>query len=238
MDSKRRILVVEDEQHLAVGIKFNLEAEGYTVDLVPDGAAALKLFDDAKNHFDLVVLDLMMPGMSGYAVCESLRESGHFMPILILSAKTLPEDRARGFDVGADQYLTKPFDLDELISRIKNLIARHENAAKIESSATPAQYAFGQARINFDTHEVTVDSKSVRLTPLELKLLGYFITNEGRVIPRGELLEKVWDMPAHLKTRAPDQIIRRLRKTFEPKPESPVHFLTIRDGGYRFVASP
>lgn len=238
MEPKRRILVVEDEEHLAVGIKFNLEAEGYAVQLVPDGATALELFDQADVNFDLIVLDLMMPGMSGYAVCESLRESGHFMPILILSAKTLPEDRARGFDVGADQYLTKPFDLDELISRVKNLIARHESAANAESTGVPSPYAFGNAEIDFDTHEVTVNSESVRLTPLELKLLGYFITNEGRVIPRGELLEEVWDMPAHLKTRAPDQIIRRLRKTFEPSPETPVHFLTIRDGGYRFVATP
>ena len=178
-----------------------------------------------------------MPGMSGYAVCESLRESGHFMPILILSARSLPEDRARGFDAGADQYLTKPFELDELISRVKNLIARHEKATAAKSVAnTPAKFSFGAAQVDFDTHEVTVNGETVRMTPLELRLLEYFLTNEGRVIPRGELLENVWDMPPHIKTRAPDQIIRRLRKTFEPQPDSPVHFLTIRDGGYRFVA--
>lgn len=235
MDAHHRILVVEDEEHLAVGIKFNLEAEGYQVQLVPDGASALSLIGQ-ESDFDLIVLDLMMPGMSGYAVCESLRESGHFMPILILSAKTLPDDRARGFDAGADQYLTKPFELDELLSRIKNLIARHEKAKGTPpSNSLTSPYQFGDAEINFDTHEVAVHGQTVRLTPLELRLLEYFIKNEGRVIPRGELLENVWNMPSHLKTRAPDQIIRRLRKTFEPKPESPVHFLTIRDGGYRFV---
>ena len=232
-------MVVEDEEHLAVGIKFNLEAEGYDVALAPDGASALALFDQPDTKIDLVVLDLMMPGMSGYAVCETLRETGHFMPILILSAKTLPDDRAHGFDVGADQYLSKPFELDELLSRIKNLIARHEKATKVEAeNAAPSHFRFGSADINFDTHEVTVDGQPVRLTPLELRLLEYFISNESRVIPRGELLENVWDMPAHLKTRAPDQIIRRLRKTFEPHPKTPVHFLTIRDGGYRFIAQP
>ena len=238
MESSRRILVVEDEEHLAVGIKFNLEAEGYSVELAPDGATAIERFNDPKQEkFDLVVLDLMMPGMSGYAVCESLRELGHFMPILILSARSLPEDRARGFDAGADQYLTKPFELDELISRVKNLIARHEKAVAAKAVANaPSQFSFGTARVNFDTHEVIVNDAPVRLTPLELRLLEYFLTNEGRVIPRGELLENVWDMPPHIKTRAPDQIIRRLRKTFEPQPDVPVHFLTIRDGGYRFVA--
>jgi two-component system OmpR family response regulator len=161
------------------------------------------------------------------------------MPILILSAKTLPEDRARGFDVGADQYLTKPFELDELLSRIKNLISRHEKAARARArTGALSQFAFGNAQINFDTHEVVVNQETVRLTPLELRLLEYFIAHEGRVIPRGELLESVWNMPPHLKTRAPDQIIRRLRKAFEPQPETPVHFLTIRDGGYRFVAKP
>ncbi len=240
MDRQRRILIVEDEAHLALGIQFNLEAEGYLVEVATDGADAIERVDEPADAFDLVVLDLMMPGMSGYAVCESLRESGHFMPILILSARTLPEDRARGFDAGADQYLTKPFELDELISRVKNLIARHEKAAarQKDSANVPVEFSFGTAMVNFDTHEASVDGNTIRLTPLELRLLEYFVTNEGRVIPRGELLVNVWDMPPHLKTRAPDQIIRRLRKRFEPQPEAPIHFLTIRDGGYRFVATP
>ena len=239
MDTHQNILVVEDEEHLAVGIKFNLEAEGYAVRVASDGATALDVVNEDDANIDLIILDLMLPGMSGYAVCESLRSAGHMMPILILSARTLPEDRSRGFDVGADQYLNKPFELDELLSRTKNLLTRYRRGPTANTSKkTKHTYVFGDAHIDFNTHKVCVDGKEVRVTPLELRLLQYFAHNEGRVIPRGELLEKVWGMPAHLKTRAPDQFIRRLRKTFEPKPNEPQHFLTIRDAGYRFVANP
>ncbi len=233
--SKKHILVVEDEQHLAVGIRFNLEAEGYVVEAVADGKSALSWLE--KAHVDLVILDLMLPGMSGYDVCLSMRKTHPLLPVLILSARTLPEDRTRGFDVGADQYLTKPFELDELLSRVKNLLARADRAAGLPTLQQARVYKFGEAYINFDTHEVMIHGKPVRMTAMELKLLEYFIANEGRVIPRGELLENVWDLPAHMSTRAPDQFIRRLRKAFEPKPEQPRHFLTLRDAGYRFVAS-
>ena len=233
--SKKHILVVEDEQHLAVGIQFNLEAEGYVVEAIADGKAALAWLE--QTHADLVILDLMLPGMSGYDVCLSLRKTQPLLPVLILSARTLPEDRTRGFDVGADQYLTKPFELDELLSRVKNLLARSDRAAGLPIMKPARVYKFGDAYVNFDTHEVTIHGKAIRMTAMELKLLEYFINNEGRVIPRGELLENVWDLPAHMSTRAPDQFIRRLRKAFEPKPEQPRHFLTLRDAGYRFVAS-
>jgi two-component system OmpR family response regulator len=234
------ILVVEDEQHLAIGIKYNLEEEGYDVATAGDGPAALRLIEESAEGFDLVVLDLMLPGMSGYAVCEQLRAAGHDLPVLMLSARTLAEDRTRGFDVGADQYLMKPFDLDELLSRVRNLLARHSrrNDRPAARSGESGVYSFGEARINFDTYEVTVRGRKVKLTPLEMKLLRYFIDHEGRVIPREELLENVWEMPGYLSTRAPDQFIRRLRKTFEPDPAQPRHFLTVRDAGYRFVSQP
>lgn len=229
------ILVVEDEEHLAVGIKFNLEAEGYRVTAVDDGPAALDLIE--RNGVDLVILDLMLPGMSGYAVCEKLRQAGKTLPVLMLTARTLAEDRKRGFDVGADQYMMKPFDLDELMSRVKNLLARHgsANGTATRPASSGAIRRFGRAEVNFDTFEVTVAGTPVKLTQLEMKLLRYFLDREGRVISRDELLENVWDMPGHLYTRAPDQFIRRLRKTFEENPAQPRHFLTIRDAGYRFV---
>ncbi len=242
------ILVVEDEQHLAVGIKFNLEAEGFRVTTVGDGPAALELIERCsiergsveRDGVDLVILDLMLPGMSGYAVCEQLRAAGRTLPVLMLTARTLAEDRKRGFDAGADQYMMKPFDLDELISRVKNLLARHGagngvGATAGRSTASAAVRRFGRAVVNFDTFEVTVAGKPVKLTQLEMKLLRYFMDRDGRVVPRDELLENVWDMPGHLYTRAPDQFIRRLRKTFEVNPAQPRHFLTIRDAGYRFV---
>jgi two-component system OmpR family response regulator len=234
----KHILVVEDEQHLAIGIKYNLEAEGYRVTAVEEGPAALKVVQESGAPVDLVVLDLMLPGMSGYSVCESLRAGGHEMPILILSARTLPEDRTRGFEAGANQYLMKPFDLDEFLTRVKNLLALHVRRPKSESSPASTTYEFGGARIDFRTFEVAVGGQTARMTQLEMKLLEYFIRNEGRVIPRAELLENVWEMPGRITTRAPDQFIRRLRKLFEPNPSEPRHFLTIRDAGYRFVAQP
>lgn len=238
MAKKRHILVVEDEEHLAVGIKFNLEAEGYRVTTVGDGVTAMKLLEH-DSDIDLLVLDLMLPGMSGYTVCDSLRQRKQDLPVLILSARTLAEDRTRGFESGADQYLTKPFDLDELLSRVKNLLIMHDRRVgrRSEFLAPPRTYSFANATINFDTYDCVVDGKSVKLTQLEMKLLQYFVENEGRVISRNELLEQVWDMPGTITTRAVDQFIRRLRKTFEPDPAQPRYFLTIRDAGYRFVAA-
>jgi len=250
---KMHILVVEDEEHLATGIKYNLVAEGYRVTTVGDGPSALRIIDEGGSEdsgseggdgVDLVVLDLMLPGMSGYAVCESIRAGDADLPILILSARTLTEDRTRGFDVGANQYLTKPFDLEEFLSRVKNLLTLnhrrdHPPGLAAGSSARPvASFAFGKSQINFETFEASVDDEPVRMTQLEMSLLRYFVENEGRVIPRQELLENVWAMPGNVQTRAPDQFIRRLRKNFEPDPAAPKHFLTIRDAGYRFVAQP
>ena len=239
-DSPKHILVVEDEEHLAVGIKYNLEAEGFQVTTVGDGMAALKAIEDENHAVDMIVLDLMLPGMSGYEVCEQVRDSGRNMPILMLSARTLSEDRTRGFDVGANQYLVKPFELGELLSRIKNLLSQvgGQVPGPKTGSDSLVEYEFGDAKINFQTYEVTVKEKPIRLTQLQIKVLRYFIANEGVVIPRGKLLEDVWKMPSHMNTRAPDQVLRQLRKAFEPDPSKPAYFLTIRDAGYRFVRSP
>ncbi|MEO8497919.1 MAG: response regulator transcription factor [Planctomycetota bacterium] len=237
MPDKKHILIVEDEEHLAVGIKFNLEAEGYRVTTVGDGASALKVIEHGDKTIDLVILDLMLPGMSGYQVCETLREQGNNIPVLILSARTLTEDRTRGFDVGADQYLNKPFDLDELLSRVKTMLMLYDRRAGLRGAPGPAStYSFANARVNFETYEVVVGDRPAKLTELEMKLLRYFIENQGRVIRREELLTEVWDMPATITTRAVDQFIRRLRVIFEPDPSRPRHFLTLRDAGYRFVS--
>jgi two-component system OmpR family response regulator len=236
MSSTKHILIVEDEEHLAKGIGYNLEAEGYRVTTVGDGPTALR-FVEKHPEVNLIILDLMLPGMSGYDVCESLRSAGRHMPILILSARTLAEDRARGFNVGANQYMMKPFDLDEFLSRVKNLLRTH--AARPSEPVRPAgarRFEFAGAEVDFDTFEVTVRGESVRMTHLEMKLLRYFVENEGRVIPRHELLENVWEMPGSIATRAPDQFIRRLRKTFEPDPANPRHIITVRDAGYRFIS--
>lgn len=234
----KHILVVEDEAHLAAGIKYNLDAEGYRVTTVGDGPSAVSYIKNHPDSVDLVILDLMLPGMSGYAVCESLRSDNQHMPVLILSARTLSEDRARGFDVGADQYLTKPFDLDELLSRVKGLLTLYSRRVGLELDEPKRVrvFEFADSQVDFAAFQATVRGKAVRMTQLEMKLLRYFVENDGRLIPRHELLENVWEMPGYLNTRAPDQFIRRLRKIFEPDPAKPRHFLTIRDVGYRFVA--
>lgn len=234
----KHILVVEDEEHLAFGIKYNLEAEGYEVTTAGDGPAALRMIEEDPRGTDLVILDLMLPGMSGYAVCEALREKGNDVPVLMLSARTLVEDRVRGYNVGADQYLQKPFELEELLSMTRNLLAR-----RTKSTATPAGKAigpvfeFGRAQVNFDTFNVTVAGQPLRLTHTEMKLLRYFAENEGNVVTRAEVLEHVWGLAHIPTTRTVDNFIVNLRKYFEEDPSQPKHFLSVRGAGYRFVAS-
>ncbi len=245
-------MVVEDEQHLGIGIKYNLEAEGYRVSLVEDGPSALRLIDLSPQSIDMIILDLMLPGMSGYTVCQKIRDAGLGLPVLMLSARTLPEDRTRGFDVGANQYMSKPFELDELLSRVKNLlqISRHAVPATVNGTgsqggkaATPPakkveSIEFGDVSVDFRTHQVSVGGKALRMTPKELRLLRYFVENPERVISRSELLVHVWEVSGNLQTRAVDQFIARLRKVIEPAPAEPVHLLTLRDAGYRFVLYP
>jgi two-component system OmpR family response regulator len=234
----KHILVVEDEQHLAFGIKYNLEAEGFDVTTAGDGPAALKLIEEDARGVDLVVLDLMLPGMSGYAVCEALREKGNDVPVLMLSARTLVEDRIRGYDVGADQYLQKPFELEELLSMTRNLLARRTKSAPRANEQTVATiYQFGRATVNFDTFDVTVAGERIRLTHTEMKLLRYFVEKEGLVVTRAELLEHVWGMAHMPTTRTVDNFIVNLRKYFEEDPGNPKHFLSVRGAGYRFVSN-
>lgn len=238
------ILVVEDEKHLGVGIKYNLEAEGYRVTLCEDGPTALRMFGHTGEGVSLVILDLMLPGMSGYAVCESIRSQGSRVPVLMLSARTLAEDRTRGFNVGANQYMSKPFDLDELLSRVKNLMQLYQASSGGTAANPPAKpkqlttAQFGQVSVNFETHQAISAGHNVRMTPKELRLLKYLVENPQRVISRGELLSEVWEMNGNLQTRAVDQFVVRLRKIIEVDPASPRHLLTIRDAGYRFISDP
>jgi two-component system OmpR family response regulator len=242
MNMKPRILVVEDETHLAQGLKYNLEAEGFKVSLVDTGTTALRLLENDSHAYDLLILDLMLPGVSGYTICEKLRSIDNALPVLILSARSLTEDRTRGFDVGANQYLTKPFDLDELLARVRNLLRLHPRKETSNKNKTLTskvdEIQFGRASVNFETYQVTVDGRDVKLTHKELSLLRYFVENQGRVISRQELLTEVWDVSGEMQTRSVDQFLLRLRKTFEIDPANPKHFLTIRDAGYRFVGNP
>lgn len=237
---KPRILLVEDEQHLAFGIEFNLKRAGYEVVVEMDGQSADRRLTEQAPLFDLVILDLMLPGLNGYDICRRLRKAGGQMPVLILSARSLPEDRTRGFEVGADQYLTKPFDLEELLTRVKHLLIRFKNITGSTAAALDAEpdavVKIGQFDLDFNSYQVTRDGEFVQqLTSLEAKLLKYFIKNAGRVISRGELLENVWELENEVLSRAPDQFIRRLRKLLERDPAQPLIIQTVRDAGYRFV---
>ncbi len=229
------VLVVEDEAHLAAGLKLNLELEGYRVihaRTVREAASQL-LEADA---IDLILLDIMLPDGDGYSFCRQLRDSGHYVPVIMLTARSAAEERVHGLDSGADDYLAKPFALPELLARVRSALRRRDWQQSTASPETVrGTLEFGSARINFDTHEVIAGDKPVRLTQLELDLLYYFAQNPRRVLTREELLEKVWKLHNAPNTRSVDNFIVRLRKYFEPHPDKPVHFLAHRGSGYKFV---
>jgi DNA-binding response OmpR family regulator len=236
-----RMLIVEDEEALAQGLKFNFEQEGYEVLLAGDGPTGLKLFHESQPPVDLVILDLMLPGMSGYEACTAIRAVDKLVPVLVLSARTLSEDKMHAFDCGTDQYITKPFDLPELLNRVRNLMERHrtiqsEARGATESPATASVFRFSNVVVNFQTYEVTVGDRVHNLTTLEMKLLRYFIEHAGQVISRHEILENVWDESAEVTTRTIDNFVLRLRKIIEPDPSRPRHIVSVRGTGYRFVA--
>lgn len=230
------VLVVEDEAHLATGLKLNLQLDGYRVVVARSlREAATQLVEAAP--IDLILLDVTLPDGEGYGFCRQLREAGQYMPVIMLTARSAAEERVRGLDSGADDYMPKPFALPELLARVRSALRRsgwrQQDAPPAEASRGTLQ--FGTAEVNFDTHEASSDGKPVRLTQLELDLLHYFSRNPGRVLSREELLERVWNLRNAPNTRSVDNFIARLRRHFEPSPDKPVHFLSHRGAGYRFM---
>jgi two-component system alkaline phosphatase synthesis response regulator PhoP len=237
-----RILVVEDEQHLADGLRFNLEAEGYAVDVVETGEAALEILRIVD--FDAVILDVMLPGIDGFTVMTQMRQAGQFTPTLILTARGHPDDVLRGFAAGADDYLTKPFDLAILIARLRGLLRRREwlrESLAREASAPPDpqnEFHFGDKSIHFDRLELRVRDQVFPLTLMETNVLRHLIRHEGKPVSRKTMLEQVWGLHEDTDTRAIDNFIVRLRKYIEENPAQPRHLLTVRGVGYRFIAAP
>lgn len=251
-----RILVVEDEQHLADGLRFNLEAEGYQVQVVDTGEAALELLNPNPAHleqnptagFDVVVLDIMLPGKNGFSVMSEMRQAGQFVPTLMLTARGHAEDVLQGFAAGADDYLTKPFDLSILIARIRGLLRRREwlrstpNHAPANTVHGPLEpkdtFTFEGKSVNFDLLELRVGERVFPLTLMEANVLRYLIQHEGKPVSRKAMLEQVWNLHEDTDTRAIDNFIVRLRRYLEDDPTRPRHLLTVRGVGYRFVAVP
>jgi DNA-binding response OmpR family regulator len=237
-----RILIVEDEQHLADGLRFNLEADGHEAVIAADGETALGLLLAETQPFDLVVLDVMLPGKDGFAVASEVRAAGQFVPILMLTARGRPEDVLRGFAAGADDYVPKPFELAILMARLHGLLRRGRWNERDAPAASPAlavapvadAFTFGGRTIDFAAMEVRARGESHRLTQMECDLLRYLVKNAGQIVSRRDLLEKVWGLHESTDTRAIDNFIVRLRRYLEDRPASPQFLLTVRGVGYRF----
>jgi DNA-binding response OmpR family regulator len=256
-----RILVVEDETHLAEGLRFNLEAEGHSADICSDGETAVHRLLKENDKFDAVVLDVMLPGIDGFSVASALRKAKNYVPVLILTARGRPEDVLEGFASGADDYLAKPFELPIFLARLQGLLRRsawHAGSREpIEASETEAAasapsagrratstatatssevYSFGGKTLDFDTLELHSGANTVQLTLMEAKLLRHLIRNAGRAVSRKAILENVWDLREDTDTRAIDNFIVRLRRYVENDPAKPRHLVTVRGVGYKFVA--
>ncbi|MDP6981061.1 MAG: response regulator transcription factor [Myxococcota bacterium] len=231
-----RVLIVEDDAHIAEGLRYNLECEGHAVVVASDGRAAVDLLVEAGQPFDLVILDLMLPRMSGFEVARRVRATGNFVAILMLTAKDSPEDIVRGLEEGADDYLTKPFHLDELLARVKVLLRRRRWDGVEEESAGPREVRFGNVRVSFDQFAIERDGETIELTTREMGLLRALIARDGEVVTRGELLEEVWGLRPDTQTRVIDSFIVRLRRYVEDDPSKPRHIVSVRGRGYRFVS--
>jgi len=245
-----RVFVVEDEAHLAEGLRFNLEAEGYSVQVAGDGEAAMDRLVAGGDKFDAIVLDVMLPGMDGFAVVSALREARNYVPVLMLTARGRPEDVLAGFAAGADDYLPKPFELPIFLARLQGLLRRSAwlagsgPASGAPSSGTKEDtsilgdkvVSFHGRTIDFETLELKTADNTIQLTLMEAKLLRHLIRNASRNVSRKSILEDVWGLREDTDTRAIDNFIVRLRRYLEDDPSKPQHLLTVRGVGYRFVA--
>jgi two-component system alkaline phosphatase synthesis response regulator PhoP len=248
-----RVLVVEDEAHLAQGLRFNLEAEGYSAEVVGDGEAATDRLLSKKENFDAIVLDIMLPGKDGFSVVSELRAARNYVPVLMLTARGSPEDVLKGFAAGADDYLPKPFDLSILLARLQGLLRRSQwmRAGHAAANSVAAQgtsdaasvgdfgtFSFNGKTIDFGTLELRTAGNVVHLTLMESELLRHLVRNDGRVVSRKQILEEVWGLHEDTDTRAIDNFMVRLRRYIEDDPAQPRHLLTVRGVGYRFLANP
>ena len=229
-----RVLIVEDEQHLADGLRFNLEAEGHQTTIAGDGETALQLLLGDQHHYEAVILDVMLPGKDGFAVASELRAAGEYVPILMLTSRGRPEDVLRGFEAGADDYLPKPFELAILVARLRGLLRRGQWSRRQERDA----FTFAGRTIDFQSMELRAKDESHRLTVMECELLRYLVKNAGQPVSRKAILGDVWGLDETTDTRAIDNFVVRLRRYIEDNPSKPKFLQTVRGVGYKFVPAP
>jgi DNA-binding response OmpR family regulator len=236
------IILVEDEEHLAQGLLFNLQAEGYRTHHESDGDSALAYLLANQESPAAIVLDCMLPGADGFTIVRALREAQHYTPVLMLTARGRPEEVLEGIEAGADDYLAKPFDLSILLVRLKSLLRRTAwqatTAPEPPPPAPPDEYAFNHRTIRFDTLELIAPNRITHLTLMEADLLRYLTEREGQIVSRKQILEEVWRVHEDTDTRAIDNFIVRLRRYIEDDPSNPQHLVTVRGIGYRFLANP
>lgn len=226
---KEKILIIEDEEDLVKGLKLNLADEGYEVDWAYDGEDGLrKALEDAP---DLIILDIMLPKMNGLDICRELRQKNMNIPIIMLTAKGKEIDKVVGLEIGADDYMTKPFSIRELLARVK----AHLRRKKREGETVPQLYGFGDVEIDFAHFKVRRAGKEFDLTSLEMEILKYFIAHKGEVVTRRVLLDKIWGYESYPTTRTIDNHILKLRKKIEDDPSHPEHILSVYGEGYRFM---
>ena len=243
-----RVLVVEDEAHLAQGLRFNLEAEGHSVHVTDKGEVALALLLQEKEAFDALILDVMLPGKDGFTVARELRQAQNYIPLLMLTARTRPEDVLQGFESGADDYLPKPFDLAILLARVESLLRRKNwlrtsSAVKPEPGQGPVEsesdlFQFDDRTVDFANLQLRGGGQVFQLTLMEAELLRYLIRNSGKPVSRKAILQNVWNLHEDTDTRAIDNFIVRLRRYIEKEPSKPRHLVTVRGLGYQFVPNP
>ncbi len=226
-------MIVEDEKHIADGLRFNLEEEGFDAEIAPDGEIALEKLLDSNNYFDAVVLDVMLPKVDGFEVAKRMREAQNFTPILMLTARSRPEDVLLGFEAGTDDYLPKPFELDIFLARLKGLLRRQKwSNAPGESIDV---FSINDKTFDFANLELSTGDEKIRLTLMEAKLLKHLIEKEGKAVSRKEILEEVWGLHEETDTRAIDNFIVRLRRYLEENPSKPKILMTVRGIGYKFI---
>ena len=239
------IAVIEDEDHLAQGLIFNLQAEGYATHHEANGDDALVYLLHPPQKIAAVVLDCMLPGLDGFSIVRALRAAHVYTPVLLLTARSRPEDILEGLEAGADDYLPKPFDLNILLVRIKSLLRRTAwqtpttpLPGEVPNVEPPAPYTFNHRTIRFDTLELIAPNRTTHLTLMEADLLRYLTDREGQIVSRKDILEQVWRVHEDTDTRAIDNFIVRLRRYIEDDPSDPRHLVTVRGIGYRFLAHP